>query len=44
MADTQSSKTFLGVGWAFPFDIASDATVSAAVYEKDVVQAIRIIL
>ncbi len=44
MADPRDSKAFLGVGWAFPLGIAPDATISTAVYEEDVAQAIRIIL
>ncbi len=37
-------KAFLGVGWAFPPGIDPDGTISEAVYEEDIRQAIRIIL
>jgi Bacteriophage baseplate protein W len=44
MADANSAKGFLGVGWAFPPCTAADGSTSLAVYEQDVDQAIRIIL
>lgn len=44
MADANSAKAFLGVGWAFPPCTAADGSTDLAVYEQDVEQAIRIIL
>lgn len=44
MATTNSAKSFLGVGWAFPPCTAKDGTTALAAYEKDVEEAIRIIL
>jgi uncharacterized protein len=44
MATTNSAKSFLGVGWAFPPCAAKDGTTALAAYEKDVEEAIRIIL
>src|SRR5260370_13471231 len=44
MADANSAKAFLGVGWAFPPCTAADGSTALAVYEQDVDQAIRIIL
>jgi uncharacterized protein len=44
MATTNSAKSFLGVGWAFPPCVAKDGTTALAAYEKDVEEAIRIIL
>lgn len=44
MADANSAKAFLGVGWAFPPCTAADGSTALAVYEQDVEQAIRIIL
>jgi phage baseplate assembly protein W len=38
------SRAFLGVGWAFPLQLAADHTVAVAVYEEDVRESIRIIL
>jgi phage baseplate assembly protein W len=38
------AKAFLGVGWAFPPDIAADGKIAEAVYEDDIKQAIRIIM
>ncbi len=37
-------KAFLGVGWAFPPCVDADGTITEAVYEEDIRQAIRIIL
>ena len=39
-----STKSFLGVGWAFPPALEPDGTSSQAAYEEDIRQAIRIIL
>jgi phage baseplate assembly protein W len=39
-----STKAFLGVGWAFPPQIDADGTVADAVFEEDIQQAIRIII
>jgi phage baseplate assembly protein W len=44
MTTANSAKSFLGVGWAFPPCAAKDGTTALAVYEQDVVEAIRIIL
>jgi phage baseplate assembly protein W len=38
------SRAFLGVGWAFPLQLAVDHTVAVAVYEEDIRESIRIIL
>jgi phage baseplate assembly protein W len=37
-------KAFLGVGWAFPVQFEMDASLSVAIYEEDIRQAILIIL
>jgi Bacteriophage baseplate protein W len=37
-------KAFLGVGWSFPLCIATDGSTLTAKYEKDVEQAVRIII
>jgi phage baseplate assembly protein W len=37
-------RAFLGVGWAFPPKLDPDGTISEAIYEEDIRQAIRIIL
>ena len=37
-------KGFLGVGWAFPFAVDADGETATARHERDVEQAIRIIL
>lgn len=44
MEKPNSAKSFLGVGWAFPPFVASDASTATIAFEKDVEQAIRIIL
>jgi len=44
MSQTVSAKAFLGVGWQYPVCIADDSSTALAFYEKDVEQAIRIIL
>jgi phage baseplate assembly protein W len=44
MATGNSAKAFLGVGWAFPPCAASDGSTLVAAYEKDVYEAIWIIL
>jgi phage baseplate assembly protein W len=41
---TDLTKAFLGVGWAFPPQVEADGTITEAVYEEDIRQAIRIIL
>lgn len=38
------TKSFLGIGWAFPPQIDANGTIAEAVYEEDIRQAIRIIL
>lgn len=43
-ADREQHKAFLGIGWAFPLGFDADGSVSTAVYEEDVRQAILIIL
>ena len=46
MQNSQRSKhkAFLGVGWAFPFSLADDATVALVAFERDIQEAICIIL
>jgi uncharacterized protein len=44
MAPSNSAKAFLGIGWSFPLCTANDGSSAMAIYEKDVEQAIRIIL
>jgi phage baseplate assembly protein W len=44
MSSSNPAKAFLGVGWAFPPCAASDGATAMAAYEKDVEQAIRIVL
>lgn len=39
-----STKAFLGVGWAFPPCITPDGKIALAEFEEDIRQAIRIIL
>lgn len=39
-----SSKAFLGRGWAFPFSIETDRGIALVAYEEDIKQSIRIIL
>ncbi len=39
-----STRAFLGVGWAFPPRLENDGQIATAVYEEDIRQAIRIIL
>jgi uncharacterized protein len=41
---TDLTKAFLGVGWAFPPKVEADGTIAEAVYEEDIRQAIHIIL
>jgi phage baseplate assembly protein W len=41
---TDLTKAFLGVGWAFPPQVEADGAITEAVYEEDIHQAIRIIL
>jgi Bacteriophage baseplate protein W len=41
---TDSTKAFLGVGWAFPPQVQADGSIAEAIYEEDIRQAIRIIL
>ncbi len=38
------AKAFLGVGWAFPTQLAADGSIAEAVYEQDIREAIWIIL
>jgi uncharacterized protein len=38
------AKAFLGVGWAFPPQLAADGSIAEAAYEEDIRQAILIIL
>jgi phage baseplate assembly protein W len=38
------TRAFLGVGWTFPPQLVADGTISEAIYEEDIRQAIRIIL
>lgn len=44
MAAANSSKAFLGVGWAFPPCANKDGSTAMAAYEQDVYEAIWIIL
>jgi phage baseplate assembly protein W len=45
MEKTNSPKAFLGVGWAFPpCVVTNDGSTETIAFEKDVEQAIRIIL
>ncbi len=44
MSATNSAKAFLGVGWAFPPCAAKDGSTELVAYEKDVYEAIWIIL
>jgi len=44
MATGNSAKAFLGVGWAFPPCVAPDGSTAMAAYEKDVYEAIWMIL
>jgi phage baseplate assembly protein W len=44
MSSSNPAKAFLGVGWAFPPCTANGGSTAMAAYEKDVEQAIRIIL
>lgn len=37
-------KAFLGVGWTFPLLLAEDASIAMVAYEKDIHEAICIIL
>jgi len=41
---TDLSKAFLGIGWAFPPQVEADGSIAEAVYEEDIRQAIHIIL
>lgn len=38
------AKAFLGIGWAFPPQVAADGTLAQAAYEHDIREAIWIIL
>jgi uncharacterized protein len=38
------SRAFLGVGWAFPLQLAADRSIESAAYEEDIRESIRIIL
>jgi len=44
MATASPAKAFLGVGWAFPPCAAADGSTAVSQYEKDVYEAIWIIL
>ena len=44
MSATNPAKAFLGVGWKYPVCAADDGSTALAFYEKDVEQAIRIII
>jgi phage baseplate assembly protein W len=44
MNGNSQGKAFLGVGWAFPLSVSTGSDVSAAAYETDIEQSIRIIL
>ncbi len=44
MAAQDSQKAFLGVGWSFPPCTGADGGTVVAQYEKDVEQAVRIII
>jgi phage baseplate assembly protein W len=39
-----SSKAFLGRGWAFPFSIEANRGIALVAYEEDIKQSIQIIL
>ena len=39
-----TTKAFLGVGWAFPPRVEADGSLAEAEYEEDIRQAIRIII
>jgi len=41
---TDPTRAFLGVGWAFPPRLEADGSVGESVYEEDIRQAIRIII
>jgi phage baseplate assembly protein W len=41
---TDPTRAFLGVGWAFPPQLEADGSVAEAIYEEDIRQAIRIII
>jgi uncharacterized protein len=42
--ERRPDKSFLGVGWAYPVQLAPDDAIAMAAYEEDVRQAIQIIL
>jgi phage baseplate assembly protein W len=44
MSTPATPKAFLGVGWSFPPCTGADGSTAIAKYEKDVEQAIRIII
>lgn len=44
MPTTNPARAFLGVGWQYPICLGDDGSTALAFYEKDVEQAIRIIL
>ncbi|WLA69199.1 GPW/gp25 family protein [Bradyrhizobium diazoefficiens] len=44
MDQNAAGKEFLGVGWSFPFTVLPDGAVQSVSYEKDIEQAIYIIL
>src|SRR5215475_3796719 len=44
MSASNPAKAFLGVGWSFPPCTAADGSTAMSAYEKDVEQAVRIII
>ena len=44
MADPAGGAAFLGVGLAFPLDLDASGEIAMSAYERDIEQAIRIIL
>ena len=44
MATESQGKAFLGVGWAFPPEASASGDITAAAYETDIQQSVRIIL
>jgi phage baseplate assembly protein W len=44
MIDQSQDKAFLGQGWAFPVQAASNGEIAMAAFEEDIRQSIRIIL
>ncbi len=44
MSQPREPKAFLGVGWAFPFEVTADGAAATVRHEQDIEQAIRILL